>query len=59
MAKPDIFNVFDGDAVAQLAALVNGVPQKVLRPLAAAPAANQAAGAVEKMVKSGAAPQSA
>ena len=29
-AQPDIFDVFDGDALAQLAAEVNGVPQKVL-----------------------------
>lgn len=28
--QPDIFDVFDGDALAQLAAEVNGVPQKVL-----------------------------
>jgi Bacteriophage head to tail connecting protein len=77
-AQPDIFDVFDGDALAQLAAEVNGVPQKVLNTpeeiqqmrqgraasqqiqslLAAAPAANQAAGALEKMVSAGAAPQS-
>ena len=76
-AQPDIFDVFDGDALAQLAAEVNGVPQRVLKTpdriaearagrnagaelqglLAAAPAANQAAGALEKAVRSGAAPQ--
>jgi len=76
-AQPQIFDVFDGDALAQLAAEVNGVPQKVLNTpeeiqqmresrnasqqlqglLAAAPAANQAAGALEKLVGSGAAAQ--
>lgn len=69
-AQPEIFDVFDGDALAQLAAEVNGVPQKVLNTpeeieqlrqgrnvsqqlqglLAAAPAANQAAGAVAKLM---------
>ena len=69
-AQPEIFDVFDGDALAQLAAEVNGVPQKVLNTpeeiarlregrnasqqlqglLAAAPAANQAAGAMAKLV---------
>ena len=73
-AQPDIFDVFDGDALAQLAAEVNGVPQKVLKTpdqiaerrqgrdaarqmqevLQAAPAVNQAAGAFEKVVNSGA-----
>ena len=73
-AQPDIFDVFDGDALAQLAAEVNGVPQNVLKTpeqvaerrqgreaarqmqelLQAAPAVNQAAGAFEKVVNSGA-----
>jgi hypothetical protein len=70
LAQPEIFDVFDGDALAHLAAEVNGVPQKVLNTpeeiaelrqgrdasqqlqglLAAAPAANQAAGAVAKLM---------
>jgi Bacteriophage head to tail connecting protein len=72
--QPDVFDVFDGDALAQLAAEVNGVPQRVLNTpdeiaqrrqgresaeqiqglIAAAPAANQAAGALEKVVNFGA-----
>jgi hypothetical protein len=68
-AQPEIFDVFNGDALAQLAAEVNGVPQKALNTpdaiaelrqgraaqsqaqelLAAAPAANQAAGALAKL----------
>jgi len=76
-SQPDIFDVFDGDALAQFAAEVNGVPQKVLNTpeeieqmrqgraasqqlqglLDAAPAANQAAGALEKVMGAGALPQ--
>lgn len=68
-SRPEIFDVFDADALARLAAEVNGVPQNALNPpdaiaqlrqgraaqgqaqalLAAAPAANQAAGALAKL----------